>query len=59
MSKEKWSDWLDYNQYTASKTPETSRICMKILFIGGSRNMKKSIEDITLEKCISKDLDIK
>jgi len=58
MSKRDWSDWVDYNQDTLSKTPETSGVYMmhenmKILFIGGSKNIKKSIEETTSEKCIS------
>ena len=60
MSKEEWSDWLDCNQEMVSKTPEISGVYMmhenmKILFIGGSKNIKKSIEETTLEKCISRD----
>lgn len=56
MSKK---DWVDYNQDMVSKTPETSGVYMmhenmKILFIGGSKNIKKSIEETTSEKCISR-----
>lgn len=60
MSKEEWSDGLDCNQEMVSKTPEMSGVYMmhenmKISFIGGSKNIKKSIEETTLEKCISRD----
>jgi len=52
-----WSDWLDFNQNMISKVPETSGVfmmhaAMKILYIGGSENMRKTIEDIS-EKCVS------
>ena len=59
MSKKDWSDWVDYNQDTLSKTPETSGVYMmhgnmEILFIGGSKNIKKSIEETTSKKCSSR-----
>ena len=43
-----WSDWLDFNQETFEKIPKLPgvfmmHVAMKILFIGGSENMKKSI----------------
>ncbi|MDH3488831.1 MAG: hypothetical protein OEL56_00125 [Nitrosopumilus sp.] len=52
-----WSEWLDFNQNMISKTPETSGVFMmhagmKILYIGGSENMRKTIENIS-EKCVS------
>ena len=51
-----WSDWLDFNQDMISKTPETSGVfmmhaAMRILCIGGSENMRKTIEGIS-EKCV-------
>ena len=54
-----WSDWLDFNQETFEKIPKLPGVfmmhaAMKILFIGGSENMKKSIEEASLEKGISK-----
>ncbi len=54
-----WSDWLDFNQETFEKIPKLPGVfmmheSMKILFIGGSENMKKSIEDASLKKDISK-----
>ncbi|MEM2160187.1 MAG: hypothetical protein QXN55_04460 [Candidatus Nitrosotenuis sp.] len=43
-----WSDWLDFNEETISKIPPSAGIymmhaAMKILYIGGSANLKESI----------------
>lgn len=51
-----WSEWADFNQDEVSKTPETPGVFMmhagmRILYIGGSENMRKSIESIS-EKCV-------
>ena len=59
MSKSKWSDWIDFNHKSFSKIPELPGVfmmhaSMKILFIGGSENMKKTITDTALQECISK-----
>ena len=45
-----WSDWLDFNTETISKIPQSAGVymmhaSMKILFIGGSENIKTSIQD--------------
>jgi hypothetical protein len=54
-----WSDWLDYNKETIEKIPETSGVfmmhaAMKILNIGSSENLKKSVGDTLSDSCISK-----
>lgn len=54
-----WSDWLDYNEVTISKIPQSAGVymmhaSMKILFIGGSENIKISIQDKNGEPCISR-----
>lgn len=54
-----WSDWLDFNEETISKIPQSAGVymmhaSMKILFIGGSENIKKSIQEKEKEPCISK-----
>ena len=59
MSDDDWSNWLDFSQETFDKIPKSSGVfmmhaAMKISFIGGSNNMKKSIEETSLEECISK-----
>ncbi len=58
MSEEiKWSDWLDYNQEQIAKTPELPGIymmhaAMKILYIGNTDNLKKSITESSSANCI-------
>lgn len=58
MSEEiKWSDWLDYNQEQIAKTPESPGIymmhaAMKILYIGNTDNLKKSITESSSESCV-------
>ena len=54
-----WSDWLDFNKETISKIPQSAGVymmhaSMKILFIGGSENIKTSIQDKEKDPCISK-----
>jgi hypothetical protein len=58
-SKNTWSDWLDFNEETILKIPQSAGVymmhaSMKILFIGGSENIKKSIQEKEKEPCISK-----
>ena len=59
MSSSDWSDWLDFSPETVSKIPELPGVfmmhtSMKILFIGGSENMKKSVEERSSDSCVSK-----
>ena len=59
ISENDWSEWLDHNQEMFSKIPETSGVymmheSMKILHIGGSENMKKSVMEILSDGCVSK-----
>jgi len=59
MADSDWSDWLDFSQETFEKIPELPGVfmmhaAMKVLFIGGSNNMKKSIGEIAPEECVSK-----
>jgi len=54
-----WSEWLDFNENTISKIPQSAGVymmhaSMKILFIGGAENIKISIQDKEEEQCISK-----
>lgn len=54
-----WSDWLDFNEETISEIPQSAGVymmhaSMKILFIGGSEDIKKSIQEKEKEPCISK-----
>jgi excinuclease UvrABC nuclease subunit len=54
-----WSDWLDFNEDTISKIPQSAGVymmhaSMKILFIGGSENIKTSIQDKDKDRCVSR-----
>lgn len=57
MSEEiKWSDWLDYSQEQIAKTPESPGVymmhaAMKILYIGNTDNLKKSVTESLSANC--------
>lgn len=57
MSEEiKWSDWLDFNQEQIEKAPESPGVymmhaAMKILQIGSTENLKKSITEALSANC--------
>lgn len=51
-----WSDWLDFSPEQVSKTPEVSGVfmmhaAMKILYIGGSSNIRESIHQMLNKEC--------
>jgi hypothetical protein len=51
-----WSGWLDFSQEQTSKVPESCGVfmmhaAMKILYIGGSGNMKSSIVELAAKEC--------
>ena len=51
-----WSDWLDYSSQEISKTPEESGVymmhaAMKILFIGNSMNLRKTLLESLNDPC--------
>ncbi|MBM2852405.1 MAG: hypothetical protein HW420_952 [Candidatus Nitrosotenuis sp.] len=58
MSEEiKWSDWLDFNQEHTEKVPVSPGVymmhaAMKILYIGNTDNLKKSITESLSANCI-------
>jgi len=57
-NENKWSEWFDFNEETISRIPQTAgvfmmHISMKILFIGGSENMKAAIQHNT-NPCVSR-----
>ena len=52
----KWSDWLDFSQEQISKVPESPgaymmHAAMKILRIGGTENLRKSIAESMSANC--------
>lgn len=57
-SKIPWSDWLDFNQETISKIPESSGVfmmhaAMKILYISDSKNIRKQLLESISAPCLS------
>ena len=58
MLDNKWSEWLDNNHEIIAQIPEIPGVfmmhaSMKILLIGGSNNIKKSISEALEKKCAS------
>jgi len=58
FNENKWSEWFDFNAETISRIPQTAGVymmhtSMKILFIGGSENMKADIQQNT-NPCVSR-----
>jgi len=56
MEEITWSDWLDCNLETVKSVPENSGVfmmhaAMKILYIGASPNLRKSITDSISSSC--------
>lgn len=52
-----WSDWLDFSLEQTSKVPESSGVymmhaAMKILYIGGTSNLKQSLVDAINTVCV-------
>ena len=48
MSKEEWSQWLDFDKASVEGVPEFSGVCvmhasMKVLYIGGSENIRQAL----------------
>lgn len=53
-----WSDWLDYSEGQISKTPQEPGVymmhaAMKILQIGNTTNLRKTILDTLKDSCTS------
>ena len=52
----KWSDWLDFSQEQIANAPESPGVymmhaAMKILYIGGTDNLRKSITESQSAVC--------
>jgi excinuclease UvrABC nuclease subunit len=58
MSAE-WSQWLDFDRSNVEAAPESPGVCvmhanMKILYIGGSRNIRQELLDRLSDPCTTK-----
>jgi excinuclease UvrABC nuclease subunit len=54
-----WSEWLDFDKSTIETIPESPGLykmhaSMKILYIGSSTHIKKSLIDCLSDPCVSK-----
>lgn len=51
-----WSDWLDFDVAGVDKVPEQAGVflmhaSMKVHYIGGSANMRRSLEELLSDPC--------
>lgn len=54
-----WSSWLNFDKETITKMPESEGVykmhaSMKILFIGSSYNLRKSLLESLSDSCLNK-----
>ena len=54
-----WSSWLNFDKETITKIPELEGVykmhaSMKILFIGSSHNLRKSLLESLSDSCLNK-----
>ncbi len=59
MVKESWSDWLDFTKDQVESVPDSSGVfmthaAMKVLFIGGSPNIRNALSEKLSDPCVSK-----
>jgi len=59
MSEVSWSEWIDFDRTHIEAVPELSGVyamhaAMKILYIGGSANLRQSLLESLSHPCISK-----
>ena len=59
MSKEEWSQWLDFDKARVEGVPESSGVCvmhasMKVLYIGGSENIRQTLLECLSDPCAGK-----
>jgi excinuclease UvrABC nuclease subunit len=59
MSESQWSEWLDFSKQQIDSVPEAAGIylmhaSMKVMYIGGSENIRKSLLDLIKDPCASK-----
>lgn len=58
MSDE-WSQWLDFDRAAVEAVPEAAGVCvmhasMKVLFIGGSQNVRQMLKERMADECTGK-----
>lgn len=58
MAEIPWSEWLDFQSQVISGIPESAGVfmthaAMKILYIGGAKNLRKALLESTNMPCLS------
>jgi excinuclease UvrABC nuclease subunit len=56
---EQWSQWLDFDRAAVESAPESPGVfvmhaSMKVLYIGGSRNIRQGLTERLASECTSK-----
>ncbi|SRR5581483_3614470 len=56
---EQWSEWLDFSRASIDTVPESPGVCMmhvsmKVMYIGGSTNIRKTLLECLSDECMSK-----
>jgi hypothetical protein len=56
---EEWSEWLDFDRAHVDSVPEAAGVylmhaSMKVMRIGGSGNVRKSLQELLSDLCTSK-----
>jgi hypothetical protein len=54
-----WSEWLDFDRTSVESVPESPGVCMmhasmKVMYIGGSANIRQILLECLLDSCTSK-----
>lgn len=54
-----WSEWLNFDKAIVEAVPESPGVCMmhasmKVLYIGGSQNIRQSLLECLSDECTSK-----
>lgn len=57
--RHEWSEWLDFDREHVDSVPETAGVylmhaSMKVMRIGGSDNIRKSLQELLADPCASK-----
>ena len=54
-----WSEWLDFDRASVDSVPESPGVCMmhasmKVMYIGGSANIRQTLLECLSDQCTSK-----
>jgi excinuclease UvrABC nuclease subunit len=57
--RQEWSEWLDFDKAHVDSVPEAAGVylmhaSMKVMHIGGSENIRKSLQQLLTDPCASK-----